>query len=316
MNHIKTVAVTGAAGLIGSAIVRLLLERGVRVIALDDFTIGAWREKNSGITWVQTDISEPQAAAALDQHAPDVVVHCAAHPGGKSLKEPVLDVRVNALGSMRIFDWCARAKKPVIFLSTSGVYGEQPRGPISEDAPIRPGKIYAISKVACENFLATLGKGCGLSWTVLRVFATYGAGHRPSTFQGILNVMLTQLQAGDRVVVRGELERERDMIYADDTADAVVRAVFSPQARGRIINVGTGRAVTVRAIIAMIAAAIGKDPAKIELVEEPREFGDPMYSVASAALAHEILGFTAKTSIQEGIDRLLRQRATAPPAES
>lgn len=103
---------------------------------------------------------------------------------------------------MRVFDWCARAKKPVIYLSSSAVNRDQTTGPIKESAELKPGTIYAACKVACESFLRILEEGYGLQWTVLRLFPTYGAGHKPGTHQGIVNIMLIQLLAGNRVVVR------------------------------------------------------------------------------------------------------------------
>ena len=116
------------------------------------------------------------------------VVHAAAHPGGKSLREPIEDVRVNALGSMQIFHWCGKASSHVVFLSSSNVYGEQTENKTPETAALKPGTIYGACKVACEQWLRIFGQGLGLSWTVLRPFATYGPGYRPSLDQGIVNV--------------------------------------------------------------------------------------------------------------------------------
>jgi UDP-glucose 4-epimerase len=129
----------------------------------------------------------------LESIQPQAVVHAAAHPGGKSLREPIEDVRVNALGSMQIFHWCGKASSHVVFLSSSNVYGEQTENKTPETAALKPGTIYGACKVACEQWLRIFGQGLGLSWTVLRPFATYGPGYRPSLDQGIVNVLLTQL---------------------------------------------------------------------------------------------------------------------------
>jgi UDP-glucose 4-epimerase len=209
---------------------------------------------------------------------------------------------------MRIFDWCARSTTPVIYLSSSAVYGEQPQGGIPETATPAPGTIYAACKIACENYLRILGEGYGLPWTVLRVFATYGAGHKPSSFQGILNIMLTQLNAGNKVIVKGALDRERDMVYAEDTAEAIVRAALTEKARGKIINIGTGQAVTVREMIELLGKTLGKDMTQVEIIEEAGTVGDPKYSVADITLARDILDFSATHTIQQGIEKLLHVR--------
>jgi UDP-glucose 4-epimerase len=302
-----TILVTGAAGLIGSAVARLLRERGSRVIACDDFSIGTWREEREGLVWEAGDVSDPQLLQRLAAHPVNAVVHAAAHPGGKSLQEPAENVRVNALGSMRLFDWCARAKIPVIYLSSSAVYGEQPAEPIREEAPLKPGTVYAVCKVACEQFLRILEAGYGLRWTVLRLFATYGAGHRPSAHQGIVNVMLTQLLAGDRLVVRGSLDRVRDLVYVDDAARAIVECLFNEATRGRILNVGTGVPVTIRELIAALCQTLGRRLSDVTMTEGEPTVGDPHYSVADVgALAH--VGVVPRIGLAEGLERLLQAR--------
>jgi len=303
----STILVTGAAGLIGSAVAKRLHERGARVVAADDFSLGTWKDEQPNLIWEPLDVAEADFSARLASHRIEAVVHCAAHPGGKSLQEPSANVRVNALGSMRLFEWCARAKVPVVYLSSSAVYGEQPAAPIAEQAPLKPGTIYAACKVACEQFLRILEAGYGLRWTVLRLFATYGSGHRPSAHQGIVNVMLTQLLAGDRLIVRGSLERVRDLVYVDDAAQAIVACLFNEATRGQILNVGTGVPVTIRELIAALCETLGKRLSDVEVTEAEPTVGDPHYSVADvSALARA--GVVARIGLREGLERLVHER--------
>lgn len=286
----------------------MLRARAHDVVACDDFSIGTWRDSDERTVWENLDVSAADAAQRLARHTPDVVVHCAAHPGGRCLEEPSLDVRVNALGSMQVFEWCARSRIPVIYLSSSAVYGDQSSRPIPESAPPSPGTVYAVCKVACEEFLRVLEAGYGLQWTVLRVFATYGAGHRPSTAQGIVNVMLTQLLAGNRVVVRGSLERVRDLVYVDDAAEAVAASLFEPRARCRVLNVGTGRETSVRQLVMKLSGLLGRGGPELEVVEEPGTVGDPVYSVADTRAMESATGFAARISLDEGLARLVAAR--------
>lgn len=306
----ETVLVTGAGGLIGSATTRLLLGRGSRVVACDDFSGGSWDESPDGLVWERADLSEQSIGPAIERHGVDAVVHCAAHPGGRSLKEPVDDVRVNALGSMRVFEACAHARIPVVYLSSSAVYGDQPAGPIPETAPLDAGTVYAACKIACERFLGILEEGHGLQWTTLRLFATYGAGHRPGLDQGIANIMLTQLLAGDQIEVRGSLERTRDMLYVDDAAAAIVTCLSDPAARGRILNVGTGVATSIRELIESLCRALGRDPAGVTITETAGTVGDPFHSVADAGRIAEH-GWSAQVTLAEGLQRLADQRVSA-----
>jgi UDP-glucose 4-epimerase len=187
------------------------------------------------------------------------------------------------------------------------VYGEQPSLPIREDAPLRPGTVYAVCKVACEGFLRVLGEGYGLPWTVLRLFATYGAGHRPSAHQGIVNVMLKQLLAGGDVVVRGSLARVRDLLYVDDAARAIVGCLIDPSTRGRIINAGTGAGLTVRDIVHTLALLLGRRAADVRIREEAGTVGDPLYSVADITQL-AALGLEPRRGVHEGLAALVDAR--------
>lgn len=300
--------VTGAAGLIGSAVTRRLLTSGHAVIGCDDFSIGTWRDTYDHLTWDHVDVGAADAVERLARHAPDVVVHCAAHPGGRSFAEPSANVRVNTLGAMHVFEWCARRHIPLVYLSSSAVYGEQPPAPIAESAPLRPGTVYAVCKVACENLLRVLEAEYGLQWTVVRLFATYGAGHRPGTAQGIVNVMLTQLLAGNRVIVRGRLDRVRDLVYVDDAAEAIAACLFEPRARGRVLNIGTGRATRVSEVIAMLCELLGRSQSDLDVVQQEATTGDPFYSVADPESMRVTTGFTARVPLEEGLALLVAAR--------
>ena len=249
-----------------------------------------------------------QASQVLARHDPHIVLHCAAHPGGRSLAEPSANVRVNALGAMHVFEWCARNRRPIVYLSSSVVYGDQPPSPIPESAPLHPGTVYAVCKVACEGFLRLLEAEYGLQWTVLRLFSTYGPGHRPGTSQGLVNVLLTQLLSGGDLVVRGSLDRVRDLLYVDDAAEAIVACLFSTRVRGRIMNVGTGRALQVRELVAMLCDLLGRSQSDVHLVEEHGTVGDPAYNVANTDAIRAATGFGPTVSLEDGLARLVAAR--------
>jgi UDP-glucose 4-epimerase len=312
---ISTVLVTGAAGGIGSGVTERLCARGLHVVACDDFTTGLPRPPHPLVVWEHLDVGDASLPQRLSAHRIDAVVHCAARLADRSMQEPTADVRTNCLGSMQVFEWCARAEvERVLFLSSSAVYGEQPPAPIKETATLHAGTIYTASKIACESFLRILEAGYGLRWTVLRLFPTYGGGHKPSKTQGILNVMLTQLLAGNEVIVRGSLERVRDLVYAEDTTRAIVDALFADSTRSRILNVGTGRGHTVREMIHLLAEALHRVPADLDLKELAGTPGDPLYNVADISALREAVGFAPAYDLRAGIGRLVAQRAAAEPA--
>lgn len=306
---ISTVLVTGAAGGIGWTVTKMLLGRGCRVVAIDDYTTGLTRPEDPGVTWEYMDTADPSLPQKLSRYPIDAVVHCAARLADRSMQEPAADVRTNAFGSMQIFEWGARNKvKRVVFPSSSGVYGDPPSKPIKETDPVRAETIYSVCKLACEDFLRILEKGYGLPWTVLRLFPTFGTAHKPSKTQGILNVMITQLLEGNEVIVKGSLERVRDLVYVDDTARAIVECLFSEAARCRTFNVGTGKGYTVRQMIYFIAEALGRRPEDLQIKELEGTPGDPLYNVADITAIRDAVGFESQVDLREGIVRLVAAR--------
>lgn len=300
----KKILVTGAAGLIGSQVVKELLSRKYEVIAVDNFSYGHNENDNSLVTWIKEDITKSNFENIFNELNPTGVIHCAAHPGGESLQEPVLDAEVNILGSIKLFYQAALAKTPIVYLSSSAVYGPSKlTRALKENDELNPGTIYAACKVACENYLKILEKGYGLKWTILRLFATYGPGHKGSNFQGIVNIMLTQLLKGNKVVVKGSLQRVRGLIYVNDAAFAIVNALENEKSRSQIINISHQTPSTIQNIIKILMQYIGKEDARI--IEEEGTVGDPMYNYADITKSKEILNFEPKYSLEDGLKELV-----------
>jgi len=291
--------------MIGSELLINLAEHhgASNVIGLDN-RLGESQERLRNLCMLQADIASSEISHVLDSVDADCVVHAAAHPGGKSLQEAAEDARVNAFGSMKIFEWCAEHGKRVVFLSSSIVYGDQQGVPIPESARLSPGTVYGVSKLACERWLDVLAQGRGLDWVTLRLFSTYGRGHTPSTVQGIVNVFLTQLRLGDRVIVRGSMERIRDLIHVSDVVTAIRLATEKWPSR-KVMNVCTGHGTSISGILEHLCNALGRSHRGIQVEQEAGTLGDPDYNVGNPNLALETLGFRSEISLEEGLALLL-----------
>jgi UDP-glucose 4-epimerase len=209
---------------------------------------------------------------------------------------------------MKLFEWAARHRAEIIFLSSSAIYGIQEDLPIREDASLRPNTIYAVCKESCEHFLRILEEGYGLKWTVLRLFATYGAGHKPSNFQGIINILMTQMLGGKDVIVKGSLLRKRGLIDVEDAVRAIIMAVENSKARGEIINISHSAVHTISDLIDIIAEALDKKRSDFNIVEEDGTVGDTFYNYANTLKAKNILGFEASIDIKYGVAKMLKTR--------
>lgn len=299
----KSVLVTGAAGLIGNATIRMLILKNYNVVALDSNDI----DNSLEIPFIKQDLAlfDPNL---LNDYNIDCIIHCAAHPGGKSLKEPERDVEINALSSIKLFNWAAQNRKEIIYLSSSAVYGNHPDSPAEEDDQADPGTIYAICKIACEQFLKSLNEAYGLKYTVLRLFATYGAGHTPNKFQGIVNIMKTQLMEGNNVCIKGSPLRVRGMLYVDDAAAAIVKTLETEKSRGHIINISHSETTTIKNIIEELCVVMGKNFSDINIVEEEGTIGDTFFNYANTTKMKNLLNFVPETDLRSGLKKLFENQ--------
>lgn len=307
----KRVLITGASGLIGGEVLKLLStgDKKLQLFGLDNRWDSEERIQSQSESKIQCDITSPDVTKVLSDVSPDVVIHAAAHPGGKSALAPTENVAVNALGSMRLFEWCSKNQRRVLFLSSSIVYGESAGGRLVESDDLQPGTIYGVTKAACESWLNILHDAYDLDWIVLRLFSTYGAGHRPSLDQGIINVMLTQLRRGNIVISKGSLARRRDLLHVADAAQAIALTLAKWPSR-RIMNICTGRSTTVRELIELLVHLEGRNINEIDIQEVEGTVGDPVSNVGNPELAAQLLGFRARIDLWEGL------RLTLDPSHS
>lgn len=296
------VLVTGAAGLIGQEVISALRTESAdfSVTGLDSRDLISPSLTKHSPDWVKCDITAPEFPSLLNHLSPDLIIHAAAHPGGRSSAEPARNVEVNAFGSVRLFEWCAKNNKRVLYLSSSIVYGDSRQSLISESEPAQPGTVYGVAKVACESWLRILERIYGLDWVALRPFSTYGSGHQPGLDQGIVNVMLTQLSNGTNVICKGSLNRQRDLLHVSDAARAITLAVTKWPSR-QVINVCTGHGTSIAELIDKLISLCGMDRDSVTIQEIDGTVGDPLRNVGNPQLGIELLGFASQTSVDEGL---------------
>jgi len=304
------IAVTGCAGFIGAHVCRRLLEGGHAVVGLDNFDpyydrsikeqrIGTLRARGA-FGFCEVDV---RASAELQEALTgvDAVIHLAARPGVRpSFAEPRLYVDVNAVGTVSVLEAAAAAGiSRVVFASSSSVYGDVPSGPLREDAVgLRPISPYAASKAAAEMLCRVLAGPLGLKVATLRLFTVYGPGQRPD--QAVAR-FAADLAAGRPIRLYGDGSAERDCTYVGDAVDGILRALrWTGMARPgcEIFNVGSGVAVTVSGLVALLAGALGAEP---DIAEEPAAVGDVRRTLADLEKARTVLGYHPRVPIEQGI---------------
>jgi len=298
--------ITGGAGFLGSALANRLVLRGHRVQVLDDLSAGDPDRLSSRVLFTRGDVRDVPRLWTLLQDV-DCVYHLAAKV---SVPESVLYPReyndVNVGGTVSLMEAVRDAGvKRVILVSSGAVYGEQEHQPVHEDLRPNPRSPYAVSKLAAEYYVTTIGALCGIETVILRVFNAYGPGQAiPPAHAPVIPLFLKQALARGTLVVFGSGEQTRDFVYVDDVVDALVAAGTAKGVDRAIINVGSGKEVSVNTLVEKIARLVGHE---VNVIHNRSQSGGESRLVADISRARRLLGYRPKVDIDRGL-RLLLER--------
>ncbi len=234
--------ITGAAGFLGSALANQLAREGHQVRGLDDLSTGDPQALSPDMHFTRGDVSDRPKLWTLLQEV-DVVYHLAARV---SVPESVLYPRdynlVNVGGTVALMEAMRDVGVRRVVLASSGaVYGDLGEQPLAETATPNPRSPYAVSKLAAEYYVRTIGGLWGIETVGLRIFNAYGPGqHMPASHPPVVPYFLRQALRSGTLVVHGDGRQTRDYVYVDDVVSAMVAASTAPNVDGLLINVGSG----------------------------------------------------------------------------
>lgn len=304
------VCVTGGAGFIGGHLVDALVSVGASVTVLDDLS-------NSSAAHVSELIDlEPERvrfvhgsvlddAALQDAIEPDtqLVFHLAAVGSVPlSLEQPERTWDVNATGTLRVLERArAVGARRLVFSASSSAYGDAEGLPKNEDMPASPTSPYGASKAAAEALVAAWARSYGLSTVNLRYFNVFGPRQpADSAYAGVVAAFAKALLAGKKPILYGDGSQTRDFTFVANAVLANLLAATSDNPfAGEIINIGTGRRVSVGQIAKMMAQAAGAPDLTPEL--RPARHGDILHSHADISRARSLLEFEPFTTLEEGV---------------
>ena len=298
--------ITGAAGFLGSALANRLAREGHQVRGLDDLSTGDPGSLSPDVLFTRGDVSDRPKLWTLLQEV-DCVYHLAARV---SVPESVLYPReynaVNVGGAVSLMEAMRDVGvRRVVFSSSGAVYGDQGHQPLSESAIPNPRSPYAVSKLAAEYYVRTIGDLWGIETVCLRVFNAYGPGqHLPASHPPVIPNFLRQAVRCGTIVVHGQGLQTRDYVFLDDVVRAMVAASTAPDINHAILNVGSGVEVGVHELVRMVLEVTCS---KVEVIDNPRT--DPGVSRMCADInqAREKLGYRPRVSLEEGISLTLER---------
>lgn len=312
---------------------------------------------NPGAEFLQGDVCDRETVdAALE--GVEVVFHEAAEVGvGQSMYEIERYVRANDLGTAVVLEAVlARQQqtRKLVVASSMSIYGEgaytcpkcgpvapQLRStaqlrdrrwevecakcgetltpvPTSEEKPLFPTSVYAVTKQDQEQFCLAVGRSYGIPTVALRYFNVYGTRQALSNpYTGVCAIFSARLLNGNRPLIFEDGEQTRDFVHVSDIVRANLLALETDRADYQALNVGTGRATSVRTVSNLLAKGLGLD-LEPEIVAKYRE-GDIRHCVADISKAKSLLGYEPQVSLEQGIPELLswvRAQAAQDQVES
>lgn len=309
-----TVLVAGGCGYIGAHVVRLLQERGQKVVVVDDLSYGT-ADRIGDAKLVELDIASGSARRTLlntmiDEDV-DAVIHFAARKQvGESVEKPAwyYQQNIGGLANMLLAMRDAGVRS-MIFSSSAAVYGMPPVEVVPEDCEKHPINPYGETKLIGEWMMADCERAWGLKWIGLRYFNVAGSGWDDLGDPACLNLIpmvLERLARGENPKIFGtdyptpDGTCVRDYIHVTDLADAHLAALDylggADQVDEHVFNVGTGEGTSVREIVEGLREVTGID---FTADEEGRRAGDPPKLIGDASRINRVLGWKARYGVKE-----------------
>lgn len=298
--------ITGAAGFLGSSLANHLAREGHQVRGLDDLSTGDPQALSTDVHFTRGDVGDRPKLWTLLQEV-DVVYHLAARV---SVPESILYPRdynaVNVGGTVALMEAMRDVGVRRVVLASSGaVYGDVGEQPLRETITPNPRSPYAVSKLAAEYYVRTIGALWGIETVSLRIFNAYGPGqHLPASHPPVVPYFLRQALRGGSLVVHSDGEQTRDYVYVDDVVSAMVAAATAPKVNGMVLNVGSGRETGVRDLVNSVLEVTGGDP---EIIYNSQTSGGVSRMAADLSLAREKLSYHSSIDLEHGL-RLTLQR--------
>jgi UDP-glucose 4-epimerase len=314
--------VTGGAGFIGTHLCRRLLAEGHSVVVVDNESNGSRENLPSAVEFMRGDVTHPAEIEPAFAGGLDAVCNIAGQVSIiRAFSDPTLDLRTNVEGTLNVLQLCAKYRVPrLIHASSMTLYGDCLTVPTPESERCQPDSYYGITKLAAERYVhATALRsdlGFHLAVTSLRMFSVYGPGQSFSNpYQGVLGIFSGNVLRGEPITIFGDGEQTRDFVYVGDVIDAWVQALRTPASAGQIINIGSGRSLSINELARSVVAAFGAEGHPI--MRAPTRPGEQRSVQADIRLARSALGWEPRTSFEAGLVdtvRWARDEFAAPKA--
>lgn len=299
--------VSGGAGFIGSHICEQLLEDGLEVISIDDYSAG--KKENLAHLHRYPHFQEVKCSVTdFDQMMPyfkgvDIVFHEACSKMTICLKDPRRDLAINAGGTFNILEASRRCGvKKIVHASTGSVYGEAQYYPTDENHPVNPTSYYGVSKLAGEKYVRLFGEMHGMSVTVLRYFHVYGPRQENSEVGGVVSIFGRHALHNEPLTIFGDGTQLRSFTYVKDLVNVNRLVALEDNSHGQSYNCASGIKVTILELANAVLELLGKK--ELPIIYKDWKPGDILkFDVDNSKIRQ--LGMEFKTPFDQGLENTI-----------
>ena len=307
----KIVAVTGGAGFIGSHLCdKLLGSEPKEIIIIDDFSLGKMRNiehllKNPRVMMYKLDASDyPRMSHIFKKEHIDVVFNLAVVPLPRSLEAPKEAIDKNTLITTTVCELLLhKLYQTLIHCSSSEAYGTALYVPMDEDHPAKPLTPYAASKVACDHAVLSYHRTFNVDVAIARPFNAYGPRQNERSYAAVVPITIRRILTGKPPIIYGDGLQTRDYTYVEDTAEAIVKVYTNPSTRGKAINIASGKEISIKHLINLIAKLTNY---KGEIIYADPRPGDVRRHKGDISMAKKLLGYSPKTDYLTGLRKTIK----------
>jgi nucleoside-diphosphate-sugar epimerase len=299
--------ITGGAGFIGSHLAISALRMGWEVAVLDNLSTG-WLSNlpdiEDGVRFFHGDVRDPEALLKASEGV-EIIFHLAALVSVPlSIEDPILSANINDIGTLNVFE-AARNNgvRRVVHSSSAAVYGQKSGIPNLESMTPAPMSPYAAHKLIGEHYGSIYSQEFGVEAVSLRYFNVFGPRQDPrSPYSGVISIFADCLAEDRAPTIFGDGEQTRDFIFVEDVVRANLLAAKALKAEGQVVNVGTGKPISVNTLWKTMGKIAGKT---ITPSFNEERAGDIKDSLAAVDEAIKVLAFNARIGLEEGLEKTI-----------
>ncbi len=308
-----TIAVTGAGGYVGNVLCKDLLDKGYKVIGIDNFYNGTKEnlnfikqlDINDKFTFFEVDIRDFQEInKIIINHNIEQIYHLAAIVSVQdSIKNPLLSNKVNVGGTLNLLEAAKLGNvRRVVFSSSAAVYGDEPTQPKNEESVVKPISPYGYEKLMSEQYMKLYSDLYGIETVCLRYFNVYGERQScTSDYSGVISIFEKRFKEQKSLYIYGDGEQYRDFIYVKDIVKTNIKSMNMPNISGEVFCVGTSKKTSINKLVEILSKKFSTKP---KVIYETERKGDIKESICDNTKLKKVLKLDDFVGFDEGINKL------------